>query len=272
MNIQTTAEQIEKKWLGETYGYCRKCFSGTHLPSHDEIHHLRVWYFAKTLLPEYHKRIHELSREHIEGILLAAMLHDTGMSQTLDITHGRASRRLAETFFLSSSSPPALADDILAAVEKHDDKSYSDVISTETDQGIIFSVLSLADDLDAFGATGVFRYYEIYLLRGFEVSEMATAILPNLDRRYESVTMKLASLPNLLTGIEQRYLTTRRFFEDLKTGDPCALRILDTFEISIRKPGIKPEQAIPEILKKGGDPCVSRFFRIMQRELSPPVY
>lgn len=267
MGIPETIEQKERKWLGRAYGFCRDCFSGTYLPSHDETHHLRAWHFAKTLIPGYHQAIQQLTPEQMEGILLAVMLHDTGMAETTDVTHGRASRRLAETFFANMPAPPALAADILTAIEKHDDKSYSSGISPVSDEGIILSVLSMADDMDAFGATGVFRYYEIYSLRGFTVKEMAKAVLSNLDRRHETMVSKLQCWPKAFSDTERRYLITRRFFEDLQAGNPEALMVTDIFESAMRRPLIKPEEAIPEVLRASRDPYVSAFFTRMHEEL-----
>jgi HD superfamily phosphodiesterase len=267
MNIQKTIEQAEYKWLSEVYNFCRNGFSSTYLPSHDETHHFRVWHFAKALIPGYHSIIHPFTTAHIEGILLAAMLHDTGMSETLDVNHGRAGRHLAVLFLNKMPSIPELADDILDAIEKHDDKSYSSESSREKDEGIILTILSLADDMDAFGAIGVFRYYEIYLLRGITVGKMAGKVLPNLDRRYDAIENRLQSWPKMLSDIEKRYRTTRGFFEDLQASDPRALNVTDIFESVMRKPRLKPEEAMPEILKNVDDPYMAAFFAEMQREL-----
>ncbi len=268
VDIDTVIKQIESTRLEEAYGFCKGCFSGTYLPSHDETHHLRAWHFAKTLIPGYHKAIQRFTPEQIEGILLAVMLHDTGMAETTDVTHGRASRRLAETFFAGMVIPPALTAGILIAVKKHDDKSYSSALSAASDEGIILSVLSTADDMDAFGTIGVFRYYEIYSLRNVKVKEMAGEVLPNLDRRYEVMGSKLQCCPEAFSDTGRRYLITRRFFEDLKAGDSRALKVTDIFEHSIRAPRKKPEAAIPEILRNFREPYVSGFFNRMQEEVT----
>jgi len=268
MNIRKTIDAAEHKRLGEVFGFCRKCFSTVYLPSHDETHHLRAWHFARGLIPGYHKIIQPLSRDQVEGILLAVMLHDTGMSETIDFTHGHASRRLAEMFFSRTSYPPALTHTILKAIEKHDDKNYSSPPSLASDEGIILSLLSLADDMDAFGFIGVFRYYEIYILRNITASQLPERILPNLDHRFRTMETRLAPWPDILRKQKKRYLITHNFFVNLQEKDPGAKEVIEVFEQHIRIPRENPERIIPEILKHKKTTYVSNFFTGMQKELS----
>ncbi len=267
MTIRETIDAAEHKWLGEVYGYCRQCFSTAYLPSHDETHHLRAWHFARELIPGYHKIIRPLSRDQVEGILLAVMLHDTGMSETIDFTHGHASRRLSEIFFSRTPDPPALSRAILEAIEKHDDKDYSSLPSAVSDEGIILSLLSLADDMEAFGFTGVFRYYEIYVMRAIPTGQLAGRVLPNLDHRFRSMQAQLASWPDILGKQKKRYLITRNFFVSLQEKDPGAREVIEVFEKYIRIPREKPERVIPEIPKQQKAAYVSDFFTGMQKEL-----
>ncbi len=249
------------------YGYCRDCFSGVFLPSHDETHHLRAWFFATELIPGYHRNIHPLTPALTEGTLLAVMLHDTGMAETTDVTHGLAGRRKAEEFFRRTTLP-SLAPAILEAIEKHDDKSYTSHIPRNTEPGIILSLLSLADDMDAFGATGVFRYYEIYLLRGIPVTELGGRVLPNLDHRFHTMAARLKSWPAILKEQEKRYRYTRRFYEDLQTDHAGAGEVTRLFERFILRPRHKPGEALPEILANAGTDYAQDFFTVMQQELS----
>ena len=268
MNIRETMEELEQKWLRQAYVFCRQCFSGIFLPSHDETHHLRTWHFARDLIPGFHRNIHPLTANQTEGILLAVMLHDTGMSKTPDVTHGHESRRLAEAFFKEMPASPVLAPEILEAIEKHDDKTYTTHPSRDTDEGIILSLLSLADDMDAFGNTGVFRYYEIYRLRGIPVGQLAERVIPNLDQRYHILAEKLSAWPDASRLHRERYLMTRHFFKDLDNKIPEALTVIDTIEKYIRIPRIKPEKAIPEILKNPGSKYITEFFTSLKKELA----
>ncbi|MCD6202433.1 MAG: hypothetical protein J7K46_11565 [Bacteroidales bacterium] len=268
MNIRETIDAAEHKQLGEAFDFCRKCFSTVYLPSHDETHHLRVWHFAKGLIPGYHKTIRPLSRDQVEGILLAVMLHDTGMSETIDFTHGHASRRLAAMFFSRTPSPPTLTHAILTAIEKHDDKNYASPHSPASDEGIILSLLSLADDMDAFGFIGVFRYYEIYVMRAIPSGQVAERVLPNLDHRFNTMEAQLAPWTDLLRKQKKRYLITHNFFVNLQEKDPGAKEVIEVFEQHIRIPRKNPEQIIPEMLKHKKTTYVSDFFTGMQKELS----
>lgn len=57
---------------------------------------------------------------------------------------------------------PDRFEEILFAIENHDDKDYK---QNNTEPNSVFSILCNADDLDAFGKVGIVRYTEIYLLR-----------------------------------------------------------------------------------------------------------
>jgi hypothetical protein len=123
--------------------------------------------------------------------------------------------------------------------------------------------------MDALGLTGVFRYYEIYRLRGIPVEKMAGAVLPNLDRRYEIMEMKLQPWQELLKETGKRYRATRSFFGDLRAGHSGALLVTDIFEGAIRKPRKEPGQALPVILKETHEPYAAAFFSELQKELNP---
>lgn len=268
MTIQEIIEEVEHQWLDQLYDFCRSCFSTIYLPSHDESHHLRTWHFSRELIPGYDQRIYPLTKPLIEGTLIAAMLHDTGMSETIDFTHGRAGRRLAESFLSQYSTPPVLNVKILEAIEKHDDKNYSNSMSRNTDTDVMLSLLSLADDMDAFGAIGVFRYYEIYTLRGIPVNQLAVRVLPNLENRYKTMAHHLQTWPGILTKQKQRYRETRQFFEDLGKDNSSTLQVIHYFEEYIRILQKKPEQVMPGLLKNIRGKYALDFFTGLQNELS----
>ncbi len=213
--VQDLIITAEQEWLGRAYAYCRECFRDITLPSHDERHHLRTWYHARELLTAAQPRLSPPGGDGIKALLLACLLHDTGMSETLSPAHGAASRRLAERFFSTLPEAPPLQEEILTAIEKHDDKTYRQKISGDTPAGRIFTLLAVADDLDAFGYTGVCRYYEIYSLRHIPVTAMAGKVQDNLEKRFGNMQPLLSSSPALLQHHRQRYLITRNFFEDL---------------------------------------------------------
>ena len=44
-------------------------------------------------------------------------------------------------------------------------------------------MLSVADDLDAFGFTGIYRYSEIYLMRGINPNQLGHLIIENAAKQ-----------------------------------------------------------------------------------------
>ncbi len=72
---------------------------------------------------------------------------------------------------------------MLEAIEYHDVKNYSDASKNKSNN--IYHLLTIADDLDALGALGVYRYIEIYLVRGIEIHEIPIQILNNVRQRYD---------------------------------------------------------------------------------------
>jgi HD superfamily phosphodiesterase len=116
---------VEQRWLTVLYEHVKKEFSRVWLPSHDHTHHLRVWHQAKELIRLLYMRGCPFDGKDIENLIVAVFFHDTGLTVTLDTSHGKESRKkciefLNHTARFSKDS----YDEILEAVEKHDDKSY----------------------------------------------------------------------------------------------------------------------------------------------------
>ncbi len=259
-----------QQWLGRTYDYCRRCFAGHYLPSHDETHHLRVWHYARQLILLFYRDDLPPDAAEIEAHLLASLLHDTGMAETISADHGAAGRRLAARFFETLPTPPLLAKEILRAIEKHDDKTYREEADPATPAGRILILLSLADDLDAFGYIGVFRYYEIYTLRGLSVSNDSRKIIRNLDLRFEHMQPYLLPEDDFPARHRQRYLITRSFFEDLAgRRREDALRVIRFLDEEILQPRRRPEEVLNGTSFPAEDPYLHRFLTEMSKELNP---
>jgi hypothetical protein len=108
---------------------------------------------------------------------------------------------------------------ILQAVEHHDEKSYTESIGS-TQEGIseLLDILSAADDLDALGAIGVYRYAEIYLFRGIPITDLPGRVLTNLEARMTKLNHVFKDLPDFMKGHMKRHALIRDFYERLK-GD-----------------------------------------------------
>jgi hypothetical protein len=179
-NIKTA----ETEYLEILYNYIKALFAGTFLPSHDHVHHSRVWLFAVDLLSRLSENGIEFSSQDTANLMLAVFFHDSGLTRTLKEDHGKESRKICGQFL--SGHPQLFQHDTspaLDAIEMHDDKSYLSAINPEMPD--ILSILSVCDDADAYGAIGVVRYAEIYQLRGIATEALPRLVLDNIRRRFD---------------------------------------------------------------------------------------
>lgn len=264
-------DALETRWLPRLYQACEAHFCGVKLPSHDQRHHLRVWLLAKELLAALAAH-EEVSEELIEGVLVAAMLHDVGMSVTRAAQHGRESRLICERWLTEQRVSLVNSRELLAAIEHHDDKNYN-AQQTRGERTRILPILAACDDLDAFGAIGVFRYAEIYLLRGIPADELAAHVLPNLASRYRHFQRMYGDLEALAERHAQRYDITRRFYEDFARSGYArkaltgAAGVLNLFRTRVIEGSDSPETAFDAILPDA-DAYVVEFFHQFHVELA----
>lgn len=260
---------MKPEWVSSLLSYCRKCFAGTYLPSHDDFHHLRTWENARKLIASLSSR-NVFSEQKLLNIALAAFLHDTGMSVTLGKNHGPAGRKLAEKFLAEQNLRPDPFAEALDAIEHHDDKEYaSGRFSRQRDPLSVLQILSVADDLDALGAVGVFRYYEIYTLRGIPVVHLADEVLNNISRRYAYLSSWLEGVDLWQRDLEKKYMVIRRFYEDLSQqmhrGGECEdgpHEVLCNFEKKIRQPRYTLPQSMMQFSYRGLGRYAGDFFKM----------
>jgi len=79
-------------------------------------------------------------------------------------------------------------------VEKHDDKEYQAL----SDPSSLAAVISVADDMDAFGQTGIERYKEIYAMRGIPENEMPRKIISNVMSRFRHLETTYHMFPDIV--------------------------------------------------------------------------
>ena len=203
----------ENKWLKQLSEFCQSLFSNVQIPSHDHSHHLRVWEYAKEIINAINTT-YKIDENFIVSCLIASLFHDTGLTKTLDENHGYESRKICERYFENEQiEKPENFEEILSAIEKHDDKNY---ITTNQIPNTVLSVLCNADDLDAFGKIGVIRYTEIYLMRGINMNELPKSVIKNLDKRFANFERTYQDFSELYKKHKNRYLITRKFFEELQ--------------------------------------------------------
>jgi hypothetical protein len=171
------------------------------LPSHDLSHHRRVWKNAQTIMQELQRAGYSFTPDFQLQSLIACMTHDTGMAVDTGENHGRESKEICLQFLNENNIPHHLHTDILFAVENHDDKSYTETSPPDS----LFTVLSVADDMDAFGYTGIYRYIEIYLARNKPENELAGLIVSNATTRLRHLMHVYDFLPEFCKSQKKRF-------------------------------------------------------------------
>ncbi|HNY14760.1 MAG TPA: hypothetical protein PKI12_04420, partial [Bacteroidales bacterium] len=77
----------------------------------------------------------------------------------------------------------------------------------------LFLMLSVADDLDAFGETGIERYQEIYLARGIKPEDIGPLILENAARRFRNFETSFSQYPQLIEKYRKSYMELHDYFQ-----------------------------------------------------------
>jgi hypothetical protein len=157
-----------------------------------------------------------IDRSLIEGVLIATYFHDLGLVQSSREDHGFLGRKMCEGFFVESNHPlPSRFEEILDAVEFHDNKEVND--HTDYSGNIspdILTILSMADDLEAMGIIGIYRYIEIYLMRGFGHRELGLRVLGNSWTRFRNLLLNQWMCPDLMGRYSKQYKILVQFFEN----------------------------------------------------------
>jgi hypothetical protein len=105
-------------------------------------------------------------------------------------------------------------DDILRAIELHDRKDIQIYTSfNEETPPEILGILSVADDLEAMGTIGIFRYAEIYLRRNIPLEALASRILDNAATRFNKLKRACHLCSGVIKTFERQYDELRHFYE-----------------------------------------------------------
>jgi len=163
-------------------------------------------------------------------------LDDVGLTQTLDESHGKAGADICRKFI--NSDKLNLTTDFssaLEAIEKHDDKKY---IKTETfeDKPTILTILSTADDLDAFGNIGIIRYAEIYMLRNTSIEEISDKVIKNAEQRLQHFSNKFGYFKELVDQQKKRYEELVNFYKSVNASTNQHRNILLHIQNNIKSP------------------------------------
>lgn len=213
--VEIWIDLAEKTWLDTLYTHAKTIFLNTPLPSHDHTHHLRVWNLSKTLLREIASFNSQIDQSLVEGVLIASFFHDLGMAYSTREDHGRLGRDHCQSWFIDSGrEQPERFEEVLEAIELHDRKDVQ--IYTPFNRKTppeILGILSVADDLEALGTIGIFRYAEIYLLREIPLMELGNRILQNAQTRFENLLTGCRLCKGVEEESREQYDELRLFFE-----------------------------------------------------------
>ena len=276
-SIQILINQAEDTWLSPLYSNAESLFSDAFLPSHDHTHHQRVWNLCKSLLQEISRMNSSIDPSLVEGLLIAAFFHDLGMVYSTREDHGKLGGELCKTWFRDKGIAfPHRFEEILEAIELHDIKekgSYSKI--NRSDQPRILSLLSIADDLEAFGTIGIYRYAEIYLLRNISLAQLGDRILANAEARFQNLQESCELYPSIIAKHQMEYDILRDFYQLYniqlhKEAIPEEVLVGHLGVINyIRALGLEKQngpESFPDLLKNE-DTLVNTYFRTLKNEL-----
>ncbi len=221
MGKNTNKYTLENKQelLTLLYQQCRSIFKGHHLPSHDHLHHLRVWNYTNDLLNELSESGRIFTSNEISLMMLSVFFHDTGLTKTLGEDHGAESRKICEVFLNKQSG--LFSFDInpaLKAIELHDRKESPSSLPAGNEDELL-KILSVCDDLDAYGPTGVVRYAEIYYLRGISLESMPEKVLKNMAFRFNFFSEQAWIPEAFFLKHKARYRYACNFYESIRNKD-----------------------------------------------------
>lgn len=210
MDLTGPIKSAENQFKQILEAYFISVYDEKSLPSHGIDHHRRVWNYAKELLSLNNKLYPAPDSPFINSLIIACYLHDIGMSVDPGPRHGSHSMELCKSFLhkhvLAENNFPGL----LNAIRDHDNKEYENS-SAELS---LSSVLSVADDLDAFGFTGIYRYLEIYIIRGYEPETLGSRIRENAAKRFGHFE-KCFGFSRIFSEVQKKkYLILDGFFSE----------------------------------------------------------
>lgn len=203
MNTSSNIRLAESELLGFVMHRLRIIFRNTSLTGHNTDHHLRVWKNAARITEALSLKGEEFTLQEIKELMLAALFHDTGMIYETGEKHGMAGAKLFLSFD-EFKGRDIEVEKVAMAIEKHDDKSY---LNGTGERRSTLTILTTADDMDAFGLIGFLRYMEIYSHREISTSELAQEIIKNASSRFNHFRETWSDLDQILSETTKRYNT-----------------------------------------------------------------
>jgi HD superfamily phosphodiesterase len=264
-----SSETKYKKKLEEFFGCI---FDISFLPSHGIDHHRRVWHYAKEILDQLAYHDVEIDQTLTDKLIITCFLHDSGMAVDQGSRHGAEGRKICERFLSENNLYADEFSDVLHAIENHDNKDYTGI----NKPGELLTILSVADDLDAFGFIGIYRYLEIYIARKEQIKELGYLIIENSENRFQHFLRTYGFYNSLVGKHVKRYDIINSFFNSYneqvsfyKFDNQLAIGYCGVVEIIMQM--LKNNQLSPDINSLSSDypdPVVQWFFGELNNELS----
>jgi len=182
MNLTATFESAETRFRQVLEDFFVKIYDEKSLTSHGITHHRRVWENAKLLTLALASKNRTIDDDFALKLIIVCFMHDLGMSVDPGFVHGKHSKSLCIRFLNEQKLSPDEFKNVLDTIENHDNKEYNGTGEVND----LLLVLSVADDLDAFGFTGIYRYSEIYLERKISFDDIGNKIRKNARKRFEN--------------------------------------------------------------------------------------
>jgi HD superfamily phosphodiesterase len=208
MSITGTIESAEKQYKQILKDFFNSVYNAKSLSSHGIDHHRRVWNYSKELLELIPLKNIANTSQLASELIIASYLHDIGMSVDTGVKHGSYGRDLCMQFLIKNNLHRNDWQDVLEAIENHDNKDYARNASMNE----LLTILSIADDLDAFGYIGIFRYSEIYLTRGIDYKKTGYMIRENAEKRFDNFVKAFGSESEIVQKHKKRYHILDDFF------------------------------------------------------------
>ncbi len=209
MNLTATFESAEIRFRQILEDFFVNIYDEKSLSSHGIEHHRRVWENAKQLTLALASQNKVFNDDFASRLIIVCFMHDTGMSIDSGFIHGKHSKSLCVRFLNEQKLPIEEFKDVLDTIENHDNKEYNGTGEVND----LLLVLSVADDLDAFGFTGIYRYSDIYIERKISYSEIGNKIRENARKRFDNFEKLFNFSEELCMGHKSKYDLLDDFFD-----------------------------------------------------------
>jgi HD superfamily phosphodiesterase len=273
MNLSDKILSAERKFKKPLEDFFTTAWGNTILASHDIDHHRRVWHYSKELLAETDPLVFTSEPDLAQKLIIACYLHDIGMSEDPGTEHGKPGREKCREFLLNNNLTIDDNQDVLNAILNHDKKEYID----RNNGNFLQIILSVSDDLDAFGYIGIYRYTEIYLARGVPKRVIGDRIRENARKRYLNFLAIFGSRQGIIERHEPRYFLLDNFFNsynqksegynfnDNNPSGHCGVIDLIS-EISDNRTSL--DKILSARQRFSGDPVISSFLTGLSLEMN----